>query len=211
MYHRKTNCIISYTTVFVNIQYLFKYKIIYNYVNTSEHVLNEFYKDPQQTIHIRELARRTNKHPNTIISVTDELQEQEILVKQRDEDSNRVLISANKKRPYFAQKCTAYYLEQLYRCGLITYLQEQYFHPTILLFGSIAKAQHTETSDIDLFVLSDVDKHVDLSKYEQVLSREIQLVIQTHATYQEFTKSNPELANNVLNGLLLEGYMQVYE
>ena len=44
MYFLKPSSIINYTTVLITIQYIFKYKIIYNLVHTYEHVLNEFYK-----------------------------------------------------------------------------------------------------------------------------------------------------------------------
>jgi predicted nucleotidyltransferase len=177
---------------------------------SSQNILAEFYNNPQQKIHIRELARRVSKHPNTIISLTDELQEQELLTKEQDKHSNRILISPNTKQPYFSLRCTGYHIQQLYRSGLIRHLQEHYFHPTIVLFGSIAKAQHKKDSDIDIFIVSDINTQIDLSEYEHILNREIQLIVKTKKEYPEFTKSNPELANNILNGILLEGYMQVY-
>jgi len=106
-------------------------------------------------------------------------------------------------------KKKAYNVDQLYGSGLIAYLLEELAYPTIVLFGSYAKGENHESSDIDIFVLADEKKHPDLTKYEKALGAKIQLFLHTREEFTQLKKTNKELINNVLNGIRLEGYLEV--
>lgn len=59
-------------------------------------------------------------------------------------------------------------------------------------------------SDIDLFLLCK-EKKLDLSKYEKQLKRKVNLFFKDN-----FGDLSKELKNNILNGVILKGYLKVF-
>src|SRR3989338_7441936 len=79
-------------------------------------------------------------------------------------------------------------------------------HPNcIVLFGSAAKGEDTEQSDIDLFVQAK-RKSFDTIKAEKHLERKISLIFES-----DMKKVNKELRNNLANGIVLSGYFEVLQ
>ena len=74
----------------------------------------------------------------------------------------------------------------------------------IILFGSAAKGEDLKESDIDLFVLAE-EKKLDLQKYEKLLGRKINILAE-----ESFSKLSKELRNNIINGIILYGYLKVF-
>lgn len=70
-----------------------------------------------------------------------------------------------------------------------------------MLFGSCARGEDIEASDVDLLVVS-IEKEVDLKKFELVLKRKISLHFEENVS--EIPK---ELLNNIVNGIVLFGYL----
>lgn len=160
-------------------------------------------------LHIRKLARLSKLNPNTIINITTRLAQDKILTKTEDPDTKRILIDFAKNERAVKKKIN-YTIDTIYDSGLITYLEDYFSYPTIFLFGSFAKGENHETSDIDLFIITEDKKDVDVSKYEQKLSHEVQLFIHTPKEFRELCKSSKELINNVLNGIKLSGYIEIF-
>ena len=74
-------------------------------------------------------------------------------------------------------------------------LHEKILYKRIILFGSLAKAENTMDSDVDLYL--DIDeKEIDSSEMQRVLKREIQL---------HFKKSlkNNHLKENIEEGVTI--------
>jgi len=90
------------------------------------------------------------------------------------------------------------------KCGLLDYIWDNTFPNVIILFGSCAKGEDIETSDIDLFIEAK-EKKLDLNRYEKALKRKISLFFK-----EEFSKLPKELKNNIINGLVLKGYLKVF-
>ncbi len=177
--------------------------------DNKEKILKHIFAEPDKSFHIRLLARLTKLHPNTIITSTNELVKQGYITKEQNKETKLSIIKANLSSRMY--KLTKQYMnvKSLYESGLIDFLNEQYAYPAIILFGSYAKAENTKKSDIDLFIISDVKKKAELSSFEVKLDAEIQLFIHTKEEFQKLKKTNPELINNVLNGVKLEGYIEI--
>ncbi len=79
-------------------------------------------------------------------------------------------------------------------------LREQLAGATILLFGSYAKGEDTNTSDMDIAVIGRKQKVLDLKKFESALHRQININF-----YTSWTEIDRHLKNNILNGILLNG------
>ena len=75
-----------------------------------------------------------------------------------------------------------------------------------ILFGSYAKGEDLENSDIDLYIETPSKKGVHLEKFEKLLQRKIQIFC--HKNINGIT--NLHLANNVLNGIILNNYLEVF-
>ncbi len=177
-------------------------------IDNKEKVLNCIFAEPDKSFHIRLLGRLTKLHPNTIITITDELVKEGYITKELDKETKFSIIKANTSNRMY--KLTKQYMnvKNLYESGLIDFLNEQYAYPAIILFGSYAKAENTKKSDIDLFIITDVKQKADISSFYAKLDAEIQTFVHTKQEFQKLKKTNPELINNVLNGVKLEGYVE---
>lgn len=81
-------------------------------------------------------------------------------------------------------------------------LDEFYLKPTVVLFGSAASGLDTETSDIDLVVISEKTiKFPDAETFGKKLGRELQIF----AVKQLKGLQNEHLINSALNGIVLQG------
>ncbi len=177
-------------------------------MNNYTRLLEVFLKDSYKGYHIRELARLLKLNPNTIINLSEDLIKRSMITKERE--VNRVILKADMNNPIFKIKKRCYNVETIYSSGLISHLNEELAFPTIILFGSCAKAENRPDSDIDLFVLCDNKKELSLEKFRDILEKEIQVFLYTKKDYENLSKNSPELLNNIINGVVLEGYIEVY-
>ena len=90
----------------------------------------------------------------------------------------------------------------MHESGLIDYLWNELFPKAIILYGSHAKGEATENSDIDLFVIGK-ERKIDLKKFEKILDRRIHLIFESSP--ENIPK---ELKNNLVNGIILKGYFE---
>ena len=90
------------------------------------------------------------------------------------------------------------------RTNFLDYLYDTFVPNVIILFGSASKGEDIEESDIDLFVQAK-EKKIDIRKYEKLFNRKISLFFE-----EDFSKLNKELKNNVINGIILRGYLKVF-
>ena len=74
----------------------------------------------------------------------------------------------------------------------------------IVLFGSGAKGEDTEKSDMDIFVQAKKRQDVDASKTEKRLNRKISMLFEP-----EVPKLSKELLNNLANGIVIFGFFEV--
>ena len=77
--------------------------------------------------------------------------------------------------------------------------------PEIILFGSIARGDFHKDSDIDLYIETSSKKEVNLAEFEKKLSRKIQLF--RHKNIAKIKNNN--LINNIMNGISLNGFVEV--
>ena len=118
-------------------------------------------------------------------------------------EKNNVFYKANRENEKFSlqQKITTLY--ELENYGIIDYLWEKTCPETIILFGSHAKGEAINDSDIDLFIIGKQIK-IDVSSYEKKLGKEL------HIFFEKDIKNIPkELKNNLINGIVLRGYFKL--
>lgn len=172
-------------------------------------LLPYFYEQSERQFHIRELARITHKSPASISQHLQKLRQKKLLISQKK--LNHLLYKANTEEILFKVKKRAYNIETLYNSGLIHYIQEEYNQPqAIILFGSYAKGENNPQSDIDLIIITPLKKPVNLNPFEKKLHHSLQIFTYSLEELRTLTTQNKELLNNFINGIVLEGYMELF-
>ena len=93
---------------------------------------------------------------------------------------------------------------RIHKSGLIHFLDGELKPNCIVLFGSGARGEDTEISDIDLFVQAE-ETELELDVYEKALNRKINILFE-----QKLDSLSKELLNNIINGQVLYGYLKVF-
>lgn len=172
-------------------------------------ILEIFIENPEKEFHVRELARALKLSPTTVSNKLKKYTKDNILFSDRK--LNHLFFKANSENPRYKLLKVHYNLLAIENSGLITYLEEQ-FHPhAISLFGSFAKAENIPSSDIDLLIISSSKKELNLEKFEKYLKHKIQLFTFSHEDIRKMKEKNKELLNNLANGVILRGYLELFK
>ena len=163
-------------------------------------ILEFFLKNPTSKQHLREIARQTDFSPAGTLKSLKKLQKEGIITQTKNRAVT--IYKANTTSPKWLPLKRIYNLQSLYYCGLIQSLKESYNEPeAIVLFGSYAKGEDTEQSDIDIAIITKENASIGLKTFESRLSRKINIVeVDTALSKNEFL-------NTLINGIVLEGYL----
>lgn len=172
-------------------------------INHKESIKQHFFTNPNDKLRVRELERKLKMPLPSVIRYVKELQKENILTVNKI--GNTVFYIASRAHKEFIIEKKLSNLKQIYFCGLIEYLIEEFSNPLIILFGSYSKGEDIESSDIDIFIQTRSRKKISINLYETKLGRKIQLF-----TFESIGSiPNKNLANNILNGITLNGYIEV--
>jgi len=156
------------------------------------------------SFNLRGLARPLNVSL-TAVSKALKLLERENLVKvEKDPDSKRLSIELDKKNPEVFTLKRIENLKLIYESGLVEYLSENFPGAALILFGSYSFGEDTVNSDIDIAVVGSKEKEINLSKFDKMLERTIFLHF-----YDNLNKVNKNLRTNILNGITLDGAVEL--
>lgn len=162
-----------------------------------------FFQYPTSKLRVREIERTLKLPLPSVIRYCKELEKDDILTIVNI--GNVTFYTASKSEAYLLEK-RLYNIKQLYTSGLISYLKIELSNPAIVLFGSYAKGEDTENSDIDLYLETPSKKQANIEKFKRILRREIQIF--HYKNLKEIT--NRHLANNIVNGITLNNYIEVF-
>jgi predicted nucleotidyltransferase/DNA-binding transcriptional ArsR family regulator len=172
-------------------------------------ILEYFFEEPEKKFYVRELAKLTKKSPTTISKYLDILKKKDLLIVERK--YNHLLFKADSESKIFKNLKLTCNLRKIIESGLIDYLEEEFNYPeAIILFGSFRKAENIPISDIDLMLISPIKKEIDLEKFEKILKHKIHLLINSKESIEKFKEKNKELLNNLINGIVIYGYWELY-
>ena len=166
--------------------------------STIQKVLAIFFENPSREFHLRELSRLLKLSMPTIISATDNLAKEKLIIKEKGKVITKA--TANRENIDFARLKRLHNLELIYKSSLINHFSESYNQPkAIILFGSFSKGEDVEKSDIDIAIITNKKLNLDLTKYENILKK----AISVHEA--NLDKISKEFKANLLNGIVLEG------
>ena len=161
--------------------------------------LSPFIEDCYQEIGVREYSRIMKITAPTASKTLKDFESKGLLKKRLER--RYLLFRADRNSEILKDLSRAYWREKLKE--LIENLNRIFHNPIIVLFGSLAKLETKQDSDIDLVVLSNIKKDISLEKFEKMYKREIQLF-----KFEAADKINKELKNNIINGYIIQGELK---
>ena len=171
--------------------------------NIKEKIKEYFFINPSAKLRVREIERELKLSLPSVIRYVNELEKEKILKKYNL--GSVVFYSADRSSKIFLLGKKLFNLKQIYNSGLIEFLAKELSNPSIIVFGSYSKGEDIENSDIDLYVETPSRKEIKFEKFEKILKRKIQIF-----SYSSIHKiNNFHLANNILNGILLNGFVEI--
>jgi predicted nucleotidyltransferase len=170
-------------------------------------ILEVFFEEPLESHYFREIVRKSKVSPN-IVQRQIRAMIKSKLIRYKGKQGNMKFYSANRDNSEFIYLKKLNNLKRIYQSRLIEKLDELLSPKAIVLFGSYSQGYDVENSDIDLLVIVEKTSKISdkaLKNIEHQLHRKISLHI-----VQDFSKLSPELKNNMLNSVLLQGYHKVF-
>ncbi len=152
---------------------------------------------------LREISRKIRLAPPSIKNYLRELRKERLILQKKDRNGNpRYYARRDDDLFKFYRKLDI--VQRIKYTGLLQELQEKCLPTAIILFGSTARGEDTETSDVDIY-LGSKKVEINLEKFEKELRRKVNLLFE-----DDFHKLSKELKNNILNGIILYGYVKVF-
>lgn len=169
--------------------------------NNSLLVMEFFFKYPERKFHLRELERLTGLSMPGVRKIVDRLANEGLLDSEKEKVVKNYYAKRNEK---FVQIKRSYNLYSIFSSGLLDFLKSKYKEPeSIVLFGSYGKGEDISKSDIDIAVITPINKELNLSVFEKKLARKIKI-------YEiRLEKAEKEFLNTLGNGIVLYGYLKV--
>ena len=164
-----------------------------------------------QEFNLREIAKLLSVSPTAISKALPILEKEELIDIKKSKTMNLVLVSFNRGSEKAIGLKRVENLKTIYESGIINFLENEFPGSTIILFGSYSRGDDASPenleagkSDIDIAIIGSKDKRIDLEKFEKKLEKEININF-----YDSFNKIHKHLKDNILNGILLSGGIEL--
>jgi len=111
--------------------------------NIKDKLIDAFYTQPEQWIHLRALARKTKASPNSLKPYLKQLVKQKIIEKRKKE--KRIQYRPKLESAEYLWHKRVHNLKKIYESGIIKTLEEYYSPKAIILFGSYSRGEDIST------------------------------------------------------------------
>tara|TARA_Y100000310_G_C20464192_1_gene706814 strand:+ start:378 stop:920 length:543 start_codon:yes stop_codon:yes gene_type:complete len=165
-------------------------------------ILEFLFDNPRRSFNGREMARALNVSAPAVKKAVKFLLDNELILVEKKVTLD---IRLNFGNPLVVRFKKLYNLSKVFDSGVVDYIYDTCLPNSIILFGSYSLGEDVEGSDIDIFVESKSRK-LDLKTYENFLKRNISIFFE-----KDFSRLSKELRNNVVNGVVLKGYLRVFK
>lgn len=165
-------------------------------------LLKVFLDSPTESFRLREISRISKISPLSVMNYLKEFEQEDLIKRyQKRGIPFYTAIRDNEKFILYKKISMIYGLNE---SGLIEFLWEKLSPEAIILYGSHAKGEAIENSDLDIFIIGK-EKNIKLDDFEKRLNKKIHLMFEIN------TKKIPEeLKNNLINGIILKGYLKIF-
>lgn len=166
-------------------------------------VLRVFCEEPLKNHYIKEISRKINLAPTSVRIHINSLEKEQLVSKNKEQKFSGYKANIKNNDFKFYKRITN--LVSLKESGLLTNLEGAYDYPIIILFGSYGLGEDIETSDIDIFIITEIKTEHSLKSFEEKLKRKITLHKFNKKEFENLKKKNPMLINNLIKGIVLSG------
>ncbi len=168
---------------------------------TRYRILQEFFDSPRKSFQIREISRIVKLAHPSVIKHLQVLEKMGFILKEKK--GVYPAFKANRDSEDFKLLKKQNIVWRIHQCGLLGLLEEKFLPDCIVLFGSCARGEDNEESDIDLFVQAK-EEDIKFEKFEKLLKRKINILFEP-----KLKNLSKELLNNIINGQVVYGYLKV--
>jgi len=174
-------------------------------------ILRIFFDDPNPKggFQLREISRKAGIAPTSVKRYLNELSREgkhgyPLVIKSKHRVHGYPLYWANRDSELFLFYKKIDTIIRFRESGLLDFLWDSCMPETIILFGSAARGEDLKDSDIDIFAQCR-ERRLNLTEYEKRTGRRINVLFA-----ENFNKLSGELKNNILNGIVLKGYLKAF-
>ena len=166
-----------------------------------------FFVNPTKEHYLMDISRNIGLAHTSIKKNLKELVKVGIIREYSEKKGRRLfpVYRANVDSKLFKNYKFLHNLSALLESGLVDFIEAKALPKSIVLFGSYSRGEDTETSDVDIFVECKKEA-LSLKTFEKKLGRKIELHFK-----ENFTLYPHELKNNIINGIVLSGFLEGYK
>lgn len=169
----------------------------------NDELLIGFFKRPTYEFHFRELLKILHWSPNKLNGAIKKYIKYSVVLETKKK--NLRIFKANYDSDEFR------ILKQLFNIYIAKEIAKKInstgYYDAIILFGSASRGEDVERSDMDICIIGE-SKEINLAQFEKEINRKINLLF--IADISQLRKGQPQLLNNVINGIALSGYLKVF-
>jgi len=169
-------------------------------------ILRLFFADPLPEgigFQLREISRKVDVAPPSVKKYLTSLEKEGLIVRAKHRIHGYPVYHSNRDSEYFRLLKRLDTVLSINESGLLKHLSDKCMPDVIILFGSAARGEDLKESDLDIF-LQCKKTGLNLERFEKILERKNNLF------FGSFNKLSNELRNNILNGIILKGYLKVF-
>ena len=159
-------------------------------------VLEVFFVEPSTVHFIKEISRKINLAPTSVRNYIKDLLAKGLIKKKKAKPFDGFI--ANRENEDFIFYKRVYNLCSLK--DITNFLISNFWPKLIVVFGSYARGEDVETSDIDILIISKERKEINLDRFERKLKRKINLLI-----IDNIKQLDEKIIKKIYNGIVLYG------
>jgi len=177
-------------------------------MDKSNTVLEMFLDRPEQSYHVREVARVLSISPRTAKKYLSALAGDGLLLCERVGIYEKY--RANRQSQEFKDRKVFHTIRKVRGCGVIEFLETKFNYPAVVLYGSAARGEDGSNSDIDIFVVTKTKvSGIDVGAFAKKLGHNLHVMMMGESDLR--SGKNKELVNNALNGIVVSGFVEVFK
>lgn len=173
-----------------------------NFTNLESKIFSYLCMRSGERFSKRDIARALEVSPTAVGKSLKKLIDHGIVVQEDMKNINFIAYNRTDRKALGLKRSEN--LKVLYISGLIEYLEEALAGSTIILFGSYSRGEDISSSDIDIAVIGRKEKMMDIERYERYLNKKLNINF-----YPSWKDIHKHLKNNILNGIVLSGSVDV--
>ncbi len=166
-------------------------------------LLKVFLNSPTESFRWRELSRLSRISPLSVRNYLREFEKENLITKY--EKRGIPFYRANRDDENFKLCMRLSIIYELNTSGLVDFLWNKLAPEAIILFGSHAKGEAIEGSDVDIFILGAEEREPDIKEYEKKLNKRVHVLIEAKKSGM-----SDEFKNSLINGIILKGYLKLF-